>query len=161
MLLMQVDITIVYYHLSNDAIQNFRVIHAIVLIWQQFVMSVFDVFRYNGKRVTSIRNSFLIFGWKNVRRNKNEVRCRLWELFTIYDNRQILVQRIPTWSFICFWWGAPKPPGRRGYWRNRWKSPRHNSRRSPKVHEVAETVDVSNDIQFCMIIWEWKKLSAQ
>ena len=29
-----------------------------------------------------------------MRRNKNEVGCHLWKLFTIYDNRQILVQRI-------------------------------------------------------------------
>ena len=70
------------------------------------------------------------------------------ELFTIYDNRQILVQRIQRWSFVCFWWGAPRPPSRCGYWGNRWKSPRHDSRWSPNESAVAEAVGVSYGTAF-------------
>lgn len=93
-LLIEVDsIIVVYYHPLNDLTtpyQNFKVIHVV------------GVFRYNGRRAISIRDSLFIFGRKNVRRNKNEIRCRLWGSFTIYDNRQILVQRIQTRSFINF-----------------------------------------------------------
>ena len=114
-LLKEVGIAIMYYHLSNDIIENFRLIHKLVLIWQIFIFNVFGVFRYNGKRTISILNSIFIFRWKNVRRNKSEIGYCLWEPFTIYDNRQISVQRIWTWPNICFWLRAPRPPSRHGY----------------------------------------------